>query len=115
MLDRVIELPITVSIPETFLEDAQEGMWDQAEHDPRFARLIEKIEASELVKRGRGFSRVVELEKDEFAALRSEANYKDEYWNTDAYGIKEAGSTIPSYAAAAKRLAARLNDIALGR
>jgi hypothetical protein len=105
-------LTITVSIPQTFLQDAQDGIWDQAEHDPRFARLIEKIEASQPVKRGRGFSRVVDLEEDEFAALRSEANYKDQYWNTDAYGIKEAGSTIPSYAAAAKRLARRLNALA---
>lgn len=102
---------ITVSIPGAFVHDAGDGMWDQAEKDPAFESLIKKIEATEPSKKGRGFAFIVSLNEQELSALRSEANYKNEYWNTDSYGIKGSGETIPSYAAAAKRLAQRLNEI----
>jgi len=98
-----------VSIPESFLCDALDVMWDRAhDGDVGFPSLLDKIEAAERKKRGRGWAIEVDLTDAEINALRSEANYRNEYWNTDAYGIKESGATIPAYAAAAKRLAERL-------
>lgn len=103
---------VEVSIPGSFLDDARDGMWDRAEEgDTAFRTLLGKIESAEPKKRGRGYAIVVQLTDEELGALRSEAEYKNEYWNTDAYGIKESGSTIPSYAAAAKRLVERLKRL----
>jgi hypothetical protein len=101
-----------VAIPATFIEDARDGIEDQArEGDQRFTTLLAKIEAAPVNKRGNGFSVTVHLTEDELGALQSEAEYKNEYWNTDSFGIKESKGTIPQYAKSAKRMANRIAKI----
>ena len=89
-----------VAIPTTFIEDAHDGMHDQSQDNEDMCK-----------PRGNGFSVTVHLNENEFSALKGEADYKNEYWNTDAFGIKEARATIPEYAKSARRLAKRLGKI----
>jgi hypothetical protein len=101
-----------VSIPGSFVDDARDGMIDRAaEGDADFVSLLSKIEQAPVIRRGRGVSVVIELTDSELIALHGEAKYKNEYWNTDAYGIKESKSTIASYAAASKRLCITLDAL----
>jgi hypothetical protein len=100
-----------VAIPTTFIEDAHDGMHDQSQDNEDMCTLLSKIDSAPVKPRGNGFSVTVHLNENEFSALKGEADYKNEYWNTDAFGIKEARATIPEYAKSARRLAKRLGKI----
>ena len=97
-------------IPAAFIDDARDSIECRIEQgaSAEWGSLYNKMTSTYAVRRGRGWSVSVELTRDEFQALLSEAEYKNEYWNTDAYGVKESGCTIRQYADAAKRLFLRL-------
>ena len=99
-----------IFIPAPFIDDARDSIECRIEQGatPEWASLFEKMTSGEAVRRGGGWSVMVDLTRDELRALTDEAEYRDEYWNTDAYGVKESGCTIRQYAGAARRLSVRL-------
>ena len=99
-----------VFIPAPFIDDARDSIECRIEQGatPEWASLFEKMTSGEAVRRGGGWSVLVDLTRDELRALTNEAESRDEYWNTDAYGVKESGCTIRQYAGAARRLSVRL-------
>jgi hypothetical protein len=96
---------IRVYLPEIFVQDACEAdpdmwpLWDRILHLPR-------------VRRGGGFGYWADLTADEARLIRKEAEYRAEYWLTDAYGVREAGGVSSherSRGNAARRVAEFLN------
>ena len=100
-------------IPAAFIDDSRDSIECRIEQGatPEWSSLFEKMTSGDAVRKGRGWSVLVDLTPDELRALTDEAEYKNEYWNTDAYGVKESGCTIRQYADAAKRLFVRLQAI----
>lgn len=102
----------TVSIPGSILQEMVDGIQDQAdEGNEDMATLFAKIEAAPVKTVGRGCSVTVDLNWGEFCALKGEVVYKEEYWNTDAYGLKSSGGSDPVIAWAAKRLLSKMRLI----
>ena len=100
----------TVSIPGSILQEMVDGIQDQAdEGNEDMATLFAKIEAAPVKTVGRGWAVTVDLNWDEFHALKGEVDYKNEYWNSDAYGM--SGHTDPAIAGAAKRLFNRMSKM----
>jgi hypothetical protein len=101
-----------VFIPAPFIDDARDSIECRIDQGapPEWTTLFEKMTSGAAVRRGGGWSVLVDLTRDELLALTDEAQYRDEYWNTDAYGVKESGCTIRQYAGAARRLSVRLGE-----
>ena len=100
----------TVSIPGSILQEMIDGIQDQAnEGNEDMATLFSKIEAAPAKTVGRGWAVTVDLNWDEFYALKGEVDYKNEYWNTGAFGM--SGGTDPAIAGAAKRLFNRMSKM----
>jgi len=98
------------------------GNWDgfeslseiaERERDPSTISLCEAIERGTWRKQGRGMSLVVELSEAEVSTLHGEAEYQDEYWNTDAYGVKSGGAYVPEWGRAARALHERMKKLML--
>lgn len=104
----------TVAIP---------GSWDgfaaieeiaMREGRAEYAALWAAIENGSWRKHGKGRTLTIEIGSEaEMVALAAEAKYQDEYWNTDLFGVKEAGSSDPVRARAAKALLERV-AVAMG-
>lgn len=91
-------MTIRVYLPMTFIQDAQEG-------DPDMWPLWERILSLPEARRGRGTGRWVELTPAEAEAIRKEAEYRAEYWLTDAYGVEEVTADERTAGRAARRVA----------
>ena len=89
---------IRVYLPETFIYDAQEC-------DPDLWELWERITNLPRVRRGGGYGRWVDLSTEEARAIHQEADYRREYWLTDAYGVEQVTSHERSAGKAAERVA----------
>lgn len=101
------------------------GSWDgficieeQAMHEglPACIELQAAIDAGAWRKHGKGRVLTIEISTEaQILALAEEAEYQNEYWNTDKYGVKEAGSSSPARGRAAKvvreRVAALLQEV----
>jgi hypothetical protein len=110
------EEQFTIRIPGAFLNDADEALGIMAEEgNEAIASLLRTIEGGTVRYHGPrwrgGYSVTVTLNASEWRELLKEAEYRNEYWNTDAYGIKEGGSTIPAYASAARTLLRRMKEM----
>lgn len=103
-------MKVKVLVPTSFIQDAYEGMEDQARGDSgrAFCDLLSRIDNADVKKVGRGSVLVLLLRsEDELNALQSEAEYKAEYWGTDAYGVDYKNHAL---AAAAKKVVQRCTE-----
>lgn len=92
---------VRVYLPETFIDDAQEcnpDLW------PLWERIIDLPRA----RRGGGYGRWADLTADEARAIRDEAEYRRQYWLTDAYGVEGVAPNERAAGKAAERVAASL-------
>ena len=101
-----------ITIPRSW--DGFEGIEEIAEAEgiPEYVALQESVANGSWRKQGKGYSLTIELRSEgELSALDAEARYRDEYWNTDNYGIKEGGSSDPIRGRAARIVLARVNKL----
>ena len=79
---------------------------------PEYVALQQAIENGLWRKYGKGHALTIELStQGEINALSNEAKYQNEYWNTDAYGIKEGGSSDPVRGRAARVVLERVSAL----
>ena len=106
------EIMHTIQIPGSW--DGFNAIEDQAYGEEKwdYIALQAAIENGSWRKQGRG--RILTIKVTTSAvlqALAEEAKYQDEYWNTDLYGIKEAGSSSSTSGRAARVVRKRVNDL----
>lgn len=102
----------TIQIPGSW--DGFNAIEDQAygEQQEAYIALQDAIDNGSWRKQGRGRILTVEITTDAvLQALAEEAKYQDEYWNTDLYGIKEAGSSSSTSGRAARVVRERVNEL----
>lgn len=88
---------VRVYIPETFINDAKEC-------DPDLWSLWERIAALPRARRGGGYGRWADLNQDDARSICKEAEYRAEYWLTDAYGVDNASPSERAAGQAARRV-----------
>lgn len=107
---------VTISIPgswEGFITVEERATeWRGQPGEPAFIALQAAIDAGTWRKVGKGQTVIVELDDiAQVTALAEEAKYQDEYWNTDLYGIKEAGSSCSTRGRAARVVRERVDAL----
>jgi hypothetical protein len=105
-------MPVRITIPRSW--DGFEGIEGIAEAEgiSEYVALQESVANGSWSKRGKGYSLTIELRsKGELSALSAEAKYRDEYWNTDDYGIKEGGASDPVRGRAARVVKERVEKL----
>jgi hypothetical protein len=96
---------IRIYLPESFTNDARE-------RDPDLDSLWAHILAYPRSRRGGGFGRWLELTVEDARSILKEAEYRVEYWLSDAYLDDDDAITAGERTAglAAKRVAESLRD-----
>ena len=59
------------------------------EYNQPVKATIEKIDSGKVIKRGKGYTIVVELTEDEARFLKQEALYRYEFNSTNEYGVED--------------------------
>lgn len=59
------------------------------QYDQPIKQTIEKIDSGKVIKRGKGYTIVVELTEDEARFLKQEALYRYEFNATNEYGVED--------------------------
>jgi hypothetical protein len=73
------------SAAESYITDIEQGI----QYDQPVKQTIDKIENGQIVKRGKGYTVVVELTEDEAKFLKEEALYRYEFNSTNEYGVED--------------------------